>query len=370
MGWESQRKNVLLAVTGLTPQVLTETLFALSREPGPSALPQRIYVVTTAEGARRAQLMLLSEQPGWFHRLRRDWGLPSMDFSEEHIHVLRDANGNPMDDVRSGADNAAAADQIAELVRRLTEDPDTALHVSLAGGRKTLGFFAGYALSLWGRPQDRLSHVLVSEPFESCWEFFYPTPDERILTIEGKGVYDCRTAQVTLADIPFVRLRSGLPPALLQSSASFAQAVAAAQGYLGSPSLTLNLNQRFIVAHGQKVSLPPAELAFLAWFARRRQLNLPPLPRPSDGVPEREYAHAYQEEYQRIVGPLGDDERVRRRLRNGMSRADFDERKARLKNLLQRSLGAAAQPYLIQGRGPRPQRFELPLPPQAIRFES
>jgi len=40
-------------------------------------------------------------------------------------------------------------------------DPNIQLHVSLAGGRKSMRFFAAYALSLWGRDIDRLTHVLA-----------------------------------------------------------------------------------------------------------------------------------------------------------------------------------------------------------------
>jgi CRISPR-associated protein (TIGR02584 family) len=362
-------RSVLLAVTGLTPQVLTETLFALAHEDGGRGLPSEVHLITTVEGARRARLMLLSESPGWFHRLRHDWNLPQIKFDEDCIHVLRGQNEQDLEDVRTGADNAAAADQIADHVRRLTASDDTSLHVSLAGGRKTLGYFAAYALSLWGRPQDRLSHVLVSEPFESSWEFFYPTPYERVISLGERGVADCARAEITLADIPFVRLRSGLPPALLQGQASFAQAVAAAQGHVGPPRLVLQLQARRIVAHGRPISLPPADLAFLAWFARRAAAGAPPLPRPSDGVPEPAYAQAYLVEYRRVVGLMGDDERTRRRLSKGMSRADFDERKSRLKTALQAALGAAALPYLLQGEGRRPQRFHLPLPATAVHFE-
>ncbi|MBF4102237.1 hypothetical protein INT80_01850 [Gallibacterium anatis] len=45
------------------------------------------------------------------------------------------------------------------------------MHVSIAGGRKTMGFFAGYALSLYGRAQDSLSHVLVSAEYEAIQNF-------------------------------------------------------------------------------------------------------------------------------------------------------------------------------------------------------
>jgi CRISPR-associated protein (TIGR02584 family) len=46
----------------------------------------------------------------------------------------------------------------------LTSDPDSALHVSLAGGRKTMRFFAGYALSLFAFDRNRGPHVHEAIP--------------------------------------------------------------------------------------------------------------------------------------------------------------------------------------------------------------
>ena len=281
---QPQPRRVLLAVTGLSPQVLTETLYALMREDR-DALPHEVHVITTAEGAERVRLALLSEQPGWFHRFLADFKLPPITFNADCIHVLRGPQGLPMADIRSAEDNACAADQIAETVRRFTADPQVSLHVSLAGGRKTMGFFAGYALSLWGRDGDRLTHVLVSDPYESIWDFFYPTPYERIIETRGGKLADCKVADVTLADIPFVRLRHGLPPALLLGRAGFAQAVQAAQNQLGPARLVVDLKAGQIEAAGQRVALAPAELAFLAWFARRALAGLGGLQRPNKAEP-------------------------------------------------------------------------------------
>ena len=191
------QRRVLLAVTGLTPQIVTETLYALMHE-GAHALPHEVHILTTAEGPERARLALLSELPGWFHRLCADYGLAPIAFGPEHIHVLRDAGGQVLHGIRSAADNACAADQVAELVRRFTQDTQSQLHVSLAGGRKTLGFFAGYALSLRGRDGDRLTHVLVSEPFESTIAFYYPTPYERIIKTRSGKLADCWHCDVVL----------------------------------------------------------------------------------------------------------------------------------------------------------------------------
>ena len=236
-------RRILPAVTGMTPQVVTETLYALMQQ-GPQALPHELHLLTTAVGAERARLALLSEQPGWFQHFLADYQLAPIRFDASRIHVLQDAAGQPMADIRSADDNALAADQVADLVRRFTARADVQLHVSLAGGRKTLGYFAGYALSLWGRDGDRLSHVLVSDPYESSWDFLYPAPYERIIKTAQNRLVDCAQAEVTLADIPFVRLRHGLPEALLDGRAGFAQAVAAAQAGLAPPRLVLDLAQQ------------------------------------------------------------------------------------------------------------------------------
>jgi CRISPR-associated protein (TIGR02584 family) len=158
---------VLLAVIGLSPQIVTETVYALAVEQHPPWVPTEIHVITTGKGAQNARLELLSDDPGWFHRLREDYGLPEISFDTGHIHVIKGPDGEPLDDILADTDNAAVADFITEHVRAITADPAASLHVSIAGGRKTMGFYVGYALSLFGRAQDRLSHVLVSPPFES-----------------------------------------------------------------------------------------------------------------------------------------------------------------------------------------------------------
>jgi CRISPR-associated protein (TIGR02584 family) len=150
-------RRILVAVTGLSPQIVTETLYALAVAPTASAfIPTEIHLITTRSGAEKARLALLSDEPGWFHRLSRDYALPPIHFTADTIHVLEDAGGRPLEDIRSPEDNRRAADGITGIIREFTADPDCALHVSIAGGRKTMGFFLGYALSLYGRPQDKL----------------------------------------------------------------------------------------------------------------------------------------------------------------------------------------------------------------------
>ncbi len=359
-------RRILLAVTGLTPQVVTETLYALAVERQPPFIPTEIHLLTTAEGAEAARLGLLSADPGWFHRLCRDYELPAMAFDASHIQVLRDADGAPLEDIRTPADNQRAADTITETLRTLTADPDAALHISIAGGRKTMGYYLGYALSLFGRPQDRLSHVLVSAPFEGCPAFYYPTTYHNVITLRDNKLADTRDAQVTLAEIPFVRLRDGLHQRLLTGAASFGQTVAAAQRALQPPALVIDLAGRRLGAGGEWLEMAPVELAFYSLMARRQCQGRDWVRRGDEAL-----GAAFLAEYGQLCSEFsGEMARIEAALKDGMSVEYFDQRKSRVNSTLEEALGRAlAAPYLIQAEGKRPRtRYGLRLEAGAIRF--
>jgi CRISPR-associated protein (TIGR02584 family) len=99
MNPEHYPRRILLCVAGLSPQIVTETLYALTVTGEPRFVPTEIHLLTTAEGAERARLTLLSDEPGWFHRLRRDYGLPEIRFTLDTIHILRATDGRLLDDI-------------------------------------------------------------------------------------------------------------------------------------------------------------------------------------------------------------------------------------------------------------------------------
>ena len=363
------RRRILLAVAGLSPQVVTETLYALARQGQPQALPTEVHILTTQEGAERARLTLLGQRPGWFARLRRECRLPAMQLTEANLHLARDGRGRPLPDIRTPRENELLADQVTALVRRFTADPDTQLHVSLAGGRKTMGFYAGYALSLYGRPQDRLSHVLVSAPFESHPEFFYPAARRRILYDRDRRPLDAAQAEVTLAEIPFVRMRESMSQPLLRGRAGFSATVAALNQAQAPPRLALQLETRQVRAGNATLRLPPRELALYLWLARRCHAGFPGIACPPAGAPDRALARAYLAEYARVARATDLGSATQKRLRDGMTSGFFAEVKARLNAALARA--GAPEPYRVQ-RHPQPDRpaeFALNLPPKAISIE-
>jgi CRISPR-associated protein (TIGR02584 family) len=265
-------RRVLVCVVGMSPAVVTETLYALAKKEDPAFVPTEVHVVTTTEGARGIRERLLSDGTGAFHRLLAEHlpGLP-VTFGGEGIHVVR-AGERELGDIVSAADQVAMADTILRVLRRFAADPECAIHASIAGGRKSMSFYMGYAMSLLARPQDRMSHVLVTQPGYEHRDFFYPTlASQPLQTNDGSPLDACNAhAAIELAPVSFVRLGEGGADWLRRSHSSFEDAVAMAQAAVAPQPVVLRLDSRTVECARQCVTLSPTEMAWYAFFARLR----------------------------------------------------------------------------------------------------
>ena len=363
-------KRIVLCVAGLSPQVITETFYVLATREN-TFIPTDVHIITTAEGANRIHLTLLENDPRerHFHRLCDDLGLnpETIRFNADTIHQIGDHE--PLDDIRSIGDNETAADAITALVRKLTADPQTAVHASIAGGRKTMGFYLGYAMSLFGREQDRLSHVLVSPPFESHPQFYYPPKEPRVLRDRDNRPIHTRDATITLADIPFVRLRGHLDGSILGEETSYSETVRRAQRNVDPPTLMLDRDHKTIHCGDHAVVLSPSLFAFYAWMARRLLADNPGIHWTQNNVREE-----YLEEYVRVVGEYsGDYENASLSLRRGMDKDFIDPKVSKINKQIENILGKEpARPYLISTLSVIPEsRYRLKgltLKKQQVRF--
>ena len=118
-------KRVLACVIGLTPQIVTETLYALVVDRQPPFVPTEIHVATTRQGKERLELTLLDRHEGRLGAFAKDYGRPELAraLSPERIAVINDADGTELDDIVSEDGSRAAADSITRFVQRLTRDP-------------------------------------------------------------------------------------------------------------------------------------------------------------------------------------------------------------------------------------------------------
>lgn len=267
-------KNILLATIGASPQVLTETLYAIHQSGKP--FPEEVYVITTLS----AKPLLINGlfRDGHLQALKEEYQLPDFRFDESNIWLIEDDAGNQVEDAKSVDDQSHMADFITKILFKLTRDPRIALHTSLAGGRKTMAFYTGYAMSLLGREQDTLSHVFVDDDYEFVRDFWFPTKSAKWVTGKnGQGEVDVSKARVTLAEIPFVKMRHSIDPSLLASmeNLSFSQTVALLNaGQDQTLSVKINPKAKTLETLGVEIKLTAKELAFYLWLYHKGEAGM------------------------------------------------------------------------------------------------
>lgn len=390
---ETFGRRILLLSTGETPQVVTETLYALAVEREPAFVPTEIYLVTTQKGFQVAKRDLLDPGQGKFFRLCADYKIPPPKFDAFCIRVL------PGADIRTAQENEMAADDITEVVREFTRDAGSALHVSIAGGRKSMGFYLGTALSFFARPQDRLSHVLADPPGGNSQDFYYPLPLKK-----GEKLVP-GTRGVDFSEIPFVQLRRKLSDddPLFSGKLSYTQMVAALQAAIGPKEIVIDIGKRTLHCGGKKVTLQPLNLAWYLYMARRKLKGEPPV--AYYDVEEKDFLDAYLEiEHETsmryeiaelVFSALGYNVPVKVLRKLGKEDAQiklsgmefdqdiylsarknyFQERQSRVCDAIVEALGnkAEAAPYLIDrtrvpGMGGNTRYFEIQLPVGQIKI--
>lgn len=203
--------EVLILAVGTTPQIITETIYALIHD-SPPIRPEKIYVVTTSTGKAIVTDRLLKN--GKFDEFVHEFRLEGLTIGDDDFFVPRDGKGREIDDIIGSRESEAMGDCITSLVRTLSQDSRVRLHCSIAGGRKTMSFYMGAALQLFGRPWDRLYHVLVPPEFESHPLFFYKPKKNRVIESrlpDGTMTkLETKNARIHLAELPFIRLRDKL----------------------------------------------------------------------------------------------------------------------------------------------------------------
>jgi CRISPR-associated protein (TIGR02584 family) len=200
------RRRILIVTGGMSPAIVTETLWALAAAREPAFWPDRVFVVVTAGAMERCRTSLLGPA--------RKLELLSSELKRPSLASATEIVSTDCTDIRSEEDAIAFGDAVCEVVQRETRDEHAIVHLSLAGGRKTMSFHGGAAMTLFGRPQDELSHVLVHPAALERQEadFWWPGHNQ--------------AGDVKLSLIPFVRVRGRLARTMLEQKMDYARYVA------------------------------------------------------------------------------------------------------------------------------------------------
>lgn len=258
-------REIFIFVSGSTPQIITETIYALAVKK-PPIYPDEIIVITTTDGAKIARENL--EKKGILKALYEDYKIPPIELKFE---IPEDKQGFPLSDIRTTDDNKVMADLINAVIKEKTKDDNNRLHCSIAGGRKTMSFYLGSALQLHGRAQDKLYHVLVTPEFESNRDFYYkPLKNQKIKTLDGREL-NTDEAEITLAELPFVRLGDKTKI----SGDSYYESVMAGQDAIDSAviplDVSIDLSKRLLIIGDKKIKMQPIQLALYATMLKLKK---------------------------------------------------------------------------------------------------
>jgi CRISPR-associated protein (TIGR02584 family) len=278
---------VLLTLVGTTPAVLTETVYALAHR-SPAIVPDRIVAVTTAGGRSILQDQLF-KRGNWAAlraNLKRSRNIDDdkLRFGPiaECIRVFPSADRTKeLDDIRTAADNEAVAEFLMEVVRSFTDNDSIQLIVSIAGGRKGTSALLLSVMTLLGRGDDIITHIIVNDPWISFSDFFFPgCPGTFNDPATGKRLRSV-DAKLDLAEVPFVPLRYLFKRDLEKSPGSYLQLTqqlrARAINVEHELSICVDTRSGEVTVNDKVVRLGPNEFLFYLYFAKRAKNRQKPI---------------------------------------------------------------------------------------------
>ena len=365
--------TLLFCLIGLSPAVLTETVWALANRRDNPILPDRIIALTTVPGKTKL-VEALFENRGWerFRTALTDRlgeslaGRLRFGNISESIRVFPSAEQDrELDDIRSEEDSRAVAEFLMETVRAHAGDEELRIIASIAGGRKTSGALLHSVMTLLGRDGDLITHVIVDEPFDRVPQFLFPGYPETVRHPDTGEPLDTRKAELHLTEIPFVPVRYLFERDLQRAAGSYLRLMGQLRHRAVNLSrdleIRLNPARGNLIVNGTSVPCSALEFAFYLYFAQRAKDNSPELP-GFTGIDEplKELAGAWKQDddfghwshqvLERTIDVKEDPRRWADNLRRQLRNLRFD---------------AVEIDRIVPRRG----RFSIELPPESIHIE-
>ena len=209
-----KKHKILIATMGSSPAVLTETIWCLAHAKK-TIVPDEIVVLAAKNSAEKVKRDLLEGDCSVWSRLLDALKKDKIKiggkllFGPMSIHVIPDAKMGEMWDLRSADDNLLAADFMMKEIRKYSESPDVEIVASIAGGRKTMSALLLSCMSLLGRDEDKVVHVLMPEELEGGAEppFYFPQKGMVHVSRKSGKKHKGESLHSELFEVPFVRMR-------------------------------------------------------------------------------------------------------------------------------------------------------------------
>lgn len=281
------KKNILFAITGMSPAVLTETIWALATSKKDPIIIDDIFVFTTLTGKSVLEKTLLSKIG---KTKKTHWDLfkeclskkINSDLSQKMLltsyivsqGLILDERKNALEDIKNDSDNLAVADFFMEKIFPKTSDDDNRVFASIAGGRKSMGAMLHSVMGLLARNDDKILHILVSPPWDRIGGFLYPGCPGDFFDPATKKRLDSKNARLTLLEIPFVSMGKILDRVGERKRTSYKNLVAAVNDITSNKQdvkLVVNLKNKSVSVGNVKLeNLPAGQMAFIYAIAKMK----------------------------------------------------------------------------------------------------
>lgn len=348
---QDYENRILLAIVGNSPAVVTETLYALTQTEEKPFFPTEINIITNAGNYQNIIDTLLGKN-GKIHQFCNDYKVPEPFFTKHDIYQVISKEGITLEDVTTKEDNEIIANYITSKVRELTINNDTSLHVSIAGGRKTMTYYLGYAMSVFGRVQDLMSHVIIDDIYMSN-EFFYPSLSEKIITSYNGNKFDASKVKVMLNYLPYLRLRDKLTENFLKDdSITFSKLIEASQAKLDPPSVKFKDNKLFFGGLEECVKLSNKELSLylLILIHHKKQSGMVAINKLDKN--KKELIDEFNSIYGRISGYSEHTSKYLHKGNDPLDQENITSTQSRINRKIKNVLGSSlAETYLIKSSG-------------------
>lgn len=261
----------MVAMTGMSPAVVTETIWALYKEK-PDWVPDEVRVYTTQKGEQVFHAQVLSgegSKKSIWEQLTVKVGKPDMKIKTV---IFKDDKDNALEDITTNEQQLLVADALLEAIRNLKNphaDP-CRIVASIAGGRKSMSALMYAAMTYGADEEDIITHVLADETASDCRAFFFPEQKEqKLITYKEQQAFIAKKVHLELAEIPFAPLRSLVGSAVDDAGGSFATLVGRARKRLRyinveDTRIRLSLSECVATINGKAVPLPEEQYALLA----------------------------------------------------------------------------------------------------------
>lgn len=258
------QNNILIAVSGLTPQIITEAFYCLVKKKKTPI--NEIYILTTSRGRDvingNDDKIKYPPLKNEIKNLCKKYNIPVPKFenNDKHIIVAKEQSLE-LSDIRTDKHNILFPNKICEFIDKASSDTDNTLYCCISGGRKTMSVYLAFALSLFGRYNDKLVHVLTKE--ENEFKNFYPQNPKEDKELE-------------IAEIPFVRLAKYLKEKRLSGKLKkfkYDELVKSTQNEISPEDETkmyINVQRSFVMFAGnEQVKLPPKEMELYSYLVSK-----------------------------------------------------------------------------------------------------